>query len=638
MKFRISLFVLIIACCSFLSWQISTFTPKPAPQPSTTTPAPTTPAPSDDTTTKKPIITPTPTPTTPAPIKTQVQPQKTVFTPAPIPYRPVSYPTNYFRSPLGIDLILSGTFGELRTNHFHAGIDIKTQGKENFNIYSVADGFVSRIKVSPGGYGTALYIDHPNGYTSVYAHLNTLNGNIGSYIKQRQYDLQNFEVDEKIPPGLLYVTKGEKVAKSGNTGSSGGPHLHFEIRDTNTEEPINPLLFGISIPDTRKPLITSMAVYDFDVYDRHDKPTIYPATLSGGVYKVSPNVIKVKKARIGLGLKAYDKQNSANNLNGIYSLEVLKDGVPIYSFKMNRLNFDQLRYLNSHLDYELKCSGKGLMQKCFIDPGNQLQIYENVINRGIIDLSDGLPHQITFLVKDVKGNTSTLNTTLQYTAKIGVGSTSIADAYNASFSYAFANTFDNGTIKLDFPAGSFYQDVLFKYNMRESTDGSVYSQYHKIHDPKTPVHRYFKVAIQAPSLPFDYYDKALIAYKDVKGRIRALNSHWEGTYLTAESREFGEYFVTVDLDPPVIKAINISNGKNMAANTTITMSISDKLSGIKSYNGYVDGQWVLMKYDAKNARLRYYFDERVGKGSHEFRLVVKDGQDNTQTYTANFVR
>lgn len=547
------------------------------------------------------------------------------------------YPQHDFRSPLDIPLVLAGTFGELRNNHFHGGLDCKTNRQENLNIYSIADGFVSRIKVSPSGYGHALYIEHYNGYTSVYAHLNAFEGAIGDYVEQRQYANQNFRIDEKVPPHLLNVTKGQVVALSGNTGSSTAPHLHFEIRDTYTEAAINPLLFGFYVPDAIKPSIRQMALYNFQNGTTPSKPKIYTAKKVNGKYTLSTATIKVSTPTVGLGLKAYDKQSGANNLNGIYSIQVFDNGSPIYYFKVERVPFEETRYLNAHIDYCLRKEGRGWMQKCFIDPGNQLSAYRNVVNRGLINLADGGLHSITFEVKDVAGNISRLSTNLQYIApsEIVLPPT---PSYNQNFSYASDNYFERADVKANFSYGSFYTDVPFTYTAKTPTEKGIYSLYHQLHTGKTPVHKYFDVWVKPLTLPNHLYDKAVIVHQSVTGRKRSLGGDWEGNFLRAKSREFGKFYIKVDDTPPRIKAVNIQNGKVMTKNTQIIMGISDNLSGIASYNAYIDDRWVLMKYDGKSARLRYFFDEQVGKGSHTFRLVVKDGRNNEAIYKAKFIR
>lgn len=565
----------------------------------------------------------------------------TAFTPTSVYQYQGDYPQHIFRSPLDIPIKLAGTFGELRNNHFHMGIDCKTNRQENLNIYAIEGGYVSRIKVSPGGYGTALYIDHLNGYTSVYAHLNRFNAAIQEYIEFEQYQRQTFRIDIDIPHGILPVEKGQVVAKSGNTGSSTAPHLHFEIRDTYTEEALNPLLFGFAVQDTRKPIISGIGIYPFDENGRDLAPKVYKVTKDKqGRRKIGVNTIKINAQEVGLGIKAYDKQNGADNLNGIYSLEVLDNGTPIYYFDVEKISFEETRCINSHIDFHRYKSGQGRMQKCFVDPGNRLTTYDKLSNNGVINISDGLPHKITYIVKDIKGNASTLSHSIQYDPKQAPPSKKTT-IYNAAFSYQTDNYFSEDSIDLYFPSTCFYKDILFTYKKTPTSRKKVYSAYHELHSGKTPVHAYFDVSLHAnmDKMPYHLRDKALIIHKNTKGRAKSLGGEWEGDYLKAKSREFGRFYIMTDTIPPRIKPINISNGKNLSQNKTITLTIGDNLAGVQSFNGYIDDQWVLMSYDGKTGKVRYRFDgKRVGKGKHTFRLEVTDGRGNFKEYTANFRR
>ncbi|MEZ4887015.1 MAG: M23 family metallopeptidase [Chitinophagales bacterium] len=549
------------------------------------------------------------------------------------------YPQNYFRSPLGIPLVLAGTFGELRNNHFHGGIDCKTNKQENLNVYSVAEGYVSRVKIQAGGYGYALYIAHPNGYTSVYAHLNGYTGNIGRFVKERQYEQQSFEVDITVPPGMLQVEKGQVVAKSGNTGSSTAPHLHFEIRDSASEIPINPLAFGFNLPDTSYPFFSGAAIYPFDENFRYGEPKIYKVVRKqNGVYSLEANTIKVNTPKIGLGAKAYDKLNGADNMNGIYSIEVWKDGQQHFYFDVERISFDETRYINCYLDYEGKKSGRGNMQKLFIDPGNYLNAYENVVNRGVIDLSDGESHQIAITIKDIAGNTSTLSYRVQWDKNQPIASIPFDNNAITTFSYATDNRYENDLIRLYFPTNSFYTDLGFNYEIIEANTNGVYSQYHQIHDGKTPVHKYFDISIKPQNLPYHLYDKAYIAYYNVSNRKYSVDGEWEGNFLKGKSKEFGKYFIAADTIPPTIKPYNISPNKVMTKNTYIGFTISDRETGIKAYDMYLDGQWVLTTFDGKSGKASYYFDEHIASGVHEVTFIVKDRVGNSESYTTRFSR
>ena len=300
-------------------------------------------------------------------------------------YSTAQHPKDYFCSPLDIPLFLSGNFGEIRTNHFHSGIDIKTQGVEGKPVYAPADGCVSRIKIAAGGYGNALYLTHANGYTTVYGHLSAYSDTLKKYITAEQYKKESFEI-ELIPDSNLFrFKKGDVIAFTGNTGSSGGPHLHFELRDTKTESTYNPLLFGFEVKDKIPPAITSLAVYDFDENPRHGwrNRKIYSVTKADGKYIVNGGKPFVVSGITGFGLEVYDQLDGADNHNGAYSIELLKDSARIYFHKIDEMPFYLSRFVNSHIDYEEKKLRGNIFQKSFVEPGNQLKIYETKISAGI---------------------------------------------------------------------------------------------------------------------------------------------------------------------------------------------------------------------------------------------------------------
>ncbi len=531
------------------------------------------------------------------------------------------YPKNEFRNPLGITNYLAGNFAELRNNHFHSGIDIKTNQKEGYNVYAVGDGYVSRINVSPRGYGNAIYIDHPNGYTSVYGHLQKFNDIIEKYTRDYQYKNEEFTVEIYPKKDELIVKSGDVIALSGNSGGSAGPHLHFEIRDTKTEEPINPFLFGFDIPDTSAPLINGLYIYPING-DVSGKTTRQVVT--GGT-TVSAS------GKVGLGIKAYDKHNGAENLNGIYQINVFVNDEPHFTYTAERLNFSTTRAINCLVDYEDRMKNNSWVYQLFLSDGNPLQMFSNVKNNGIIDLEKGKEYAVRIEVLDYAGNKKEAKYKLS-------GKTPPADSGKTEgeniFYWNKENHFKKDGFEIVMPEGTIYEDLNFTH---KKTDKGK----HYVHDWNVPVHSYYTIAIEAEGIPAAQLDKAiLIREYQIKGA-------WKTEYITAEyrngkvigeARDFGVFSVGIDNTKPSINPVNIKeNSTFTASNGVVRFTVSDSQSGIKGFAAYIDGKWVLTNYDQKSKSLTIDLNkEGITSGKHQLELKVWDEKNNTATYTANF--
>ena len=312
-----------------------------------------------------------------------------------------SYSQNY-TSPLDVNLILSGTFGELRSNHFHAGIDLKTKGVEGLNVYSIADGYISRVKVSSYGYGKVIYINHYDGNTSVYAHLKEFSQKIDSIIKTEQYKNKKFEIDYYMQKDVIKVKQNEIIGKSGNSGSSAGAHLHFEIRDSKTQKPINPLYFNFKIKDEIKPDIKKLKIYNFNNTNKHQTFDIIKREKNNYSY----NDTLYTDGDFGIGISTYDKSNYAYNKNGVYSIKLYVDEKLTFHFIADTLDFITTRFINAHIDYKEKIQNKIKFHRLFKLPNNKLKNYKTNINNGIISLNDTNIHDVKIHVEDYNKNLS----------------------------------------------------------------------------------------------------------------------------------------------------------------------------------------------------------------------------------------
>ena len=549
-----------------------------------------------------------------------------------------SYPQDYFRSPISGTIRLSGTFGELRPNHFHAGIDIKAKdGKIGQSLLAAADGYVSRIKMQSGGYGKVLYINHPNGYTTVYAHLHEFDPAVEAYVKKMQKEKESFELELFPQPNQFVFKKGERVGKLGMSGRSYGPHLHFEIRDTRTEKPINPLLFGINVTDNIPPRAHQIKIYSLN--DKRETLATKKIDLrkNGKRYSVSKDTVVIGAWRVGLGIKVYDNQNGASNWNGIYSLQMLQDGEPVYDFKMETFAFDETRYINAHLDYEEQVDNKSYFNRCYTLPGNNLSIYDQRIEDGVITLRSGKASKINMIIKDVAGNTSTL----QFWVKRGEVKTPDSKNYNYILPYDEDNQIETNGLYLFLKKGTLYENMYLKYSTAIDKSEGVFSSVHQIQDYKTPAHRYFDLGIQPNGLPENLRDKAFLAYCGKSKAPINCGGEWKNEKLQAKVRDFGNYCIMVDTQAPKITPVRFQS--NMRGTSKMTFKVEENFETARNldpftYKVTVDGQWILMEYDGKNDLLVHRFDGSIPKGKHDIRIEVKDLRGNENVLERSFTR
>lgn len=550
------------------------------------------------------------------------------------------FQTDYFRSPVDFPLSFAGNFGELRNNHFHGGLDVRTQSQEGKKIYSVADGYVSRIKVSPNGYGNALYITHPNGYVSVYAHLKNYYDTIGRYVKKAQYDTENFEIELFPKADELKVKKGDIVALSGNTGGSRGPHLHFEIREEKTEKVVNPLLFGFGIQDNIPPIIKEIAIYPLDnksFLNSANNSRKIQLKGSKGIFQPAKPEKLIAHGNIGFGVAAIDLMNGSGNTFGIYSIELKVDGEQIFYSEMEKFAFEESRYINCHIDYPEYKRNRNYFERCFILPNNQLSIYKKHKNRGIFEFKDDQIHTIEYILKDIHGNTSRSNLKIQSTSKQPIKENdNLSPKFVQQFNFNTLNSFKNEQISADFPSGILYDNLNFEYFKSPKLPKAL-TETHHIHHDQVPVHSNFNLSIKVDNLPVQHRRKALIVSVDGKGTPTAHGGDLRNEYLYATPKVLGAFTVMIDSTAPVITPVNIKDGQDLSKTGEIKIKISDYLSGIKTYRGSIDEKWVLMEYDAKNQLLTYHFDGII-KGRHNFKLEVKDARGNTANYSARFTK
>jgi hypothetical protein len=543
------------------------------------------------------------------------------------------YPQGYFRNPLAIPMNLSGNFGELRPNHYHMGLDLKTNARENLPVYAAADGYVARIKIEPGGFGRAIYINHPNGYTTLYAHLNNFSQKIEAYLKRQQYELESWKVMLDVQEGVLPVKKGDFIAYSGNTGGSQAPHLHFEIRRTSDEVNLNPLLFGFSVPDNTKPRILRLGVYDRTKSVHEQSVRIVPIkATTAGRYITTPATITVNDSLISFGVSAYDTHTGSSNQNGIYKADLFVDDQYHLGFKMDNISYDDTRYLNAHIDYRLKASGGAYIQHLSELPGYVNSIYQRETGNGVISLSDGSTRDVEIVVKDAQDNTSTLSFKVRYQAA--------AQSTTSSTKKFYPGVVDVVEMEeCEFAIGerSLYDSVSINYRTAATTAEGAVSAVHTIGSSLIPLHDSIMIRIK-PNRVLSQEEQDRTVMQWYSGSRKSVQKvEWFNGWASARYRDFGSFRLLIDNDPPDIVPIGFTNGSNLSKATRIVFTVRDNLDRFKNVRAELDGKWLRFTND-KGRNFIYRFDEKCLAGKHELRITAEDEAGNEKVEVYNFTR
>lgn len=532
------------------------------------------------------------------------------------------------RNPFDFPILLSANFGELRSNHFHSGLDFKTQGVEGKPVHTVQEGYVSRISVSPWGYGNALYINHPDGTTTVYGHLKQFSKKIADYVKLKQYEQESFKVNLTLNPNEIPVKKDEVIALSGNTGSSGGPHLHFEIRDTESEEVLDPMDFYIDqIIDTRAPRIHAIMIVPQEgkgvVNGKGDKIILKPVIKNG---KTTLEARLEAWGKIGLAIRCDDQMDKTTNIYGVKDILLTVDSQKVSHCHIDRFSFDDTRYINSLTDYAEWRNHNTIFVKSFIDPGNRLPFVEGN-DRGFITINEVRKYELTYRLTDAFGNSTILTFHIQGKEQTIPKEDQSDKNY---FHWGSDNRFGAKGIRLYIPKGNLYDDLHFHYAVRRDTNAL--ADLHILHDQPVPLHHKAKLSL--------FIQKDTLENKRQYGvvRFRKKGIIWVGGVyrdgrVDADIQELGSYSVRADSKAPTITPLNAAN---WLKRNRISLKLSDNLSGVESYRGEIDGKYALFEMNNRSV-ISYTLDrERLTKGAHVLRVTATDACGNESEYTYHF--
>lgn len=550
-----------------------------------------------------------------------------------------SYPKNFFAWPIKGTIDLAGNFGELRTNHFHSGIDIRTgEGKTGIPIYAAGDGYIGRINISAKGYGKALYIIHPNGYTTVYGHLMGFNSAIAGYIEKEHYSKKAFEIEAQPEVDFIKVKKGDLIAYSGNTGGSAGPHLHFEIRDSETGNAVNPLLCGLILKDITKPKINSITVYGLDNTNRLETGTYRFSQFTRVGNSIANSQVNLKPGAYAFGASWIDYLRPGGFRMGIPYAKLYVNGKLIFEQKIEQIPFADWRLINCHLDHPVLEEKDLKIVKLFVDDGNALNFYPNTVKQGKLIVEENKQYTIKLVISDFPGHKDSLKFNI-VGKKEGETSPIVERLFiketlqkeTKLFYPEKLNTIELNSqiasLKLEVPKGVLYDTVLFRLSLsgKQVNGNTVWD----VMSSSIPVNDSFSIAFK-PNVPVSNPEKYVIIRLTRAGGKKPEKTVWQDGNLTAKAKMLGQFYYDVDETNPVISGVKI-NGRRFSG------KVMDAMSGIKEITTTVNDQWILTDYEPKSDFISGKIPDFIAPGKYEFKINVTDNCGNTKEFLQTII-
>ena len=537
-----------------------------------------------------------------------------------------SIPKNYFDWPVNKgNPGIAANFGELRSNHWHMGLDIRTNQTENLPVYAAAAGYISRISVEPFGYGKAIYIQHPNGLVTVYGHLNKFFDELNNFVEAQQYQRQSWPIALEFTKNQFPVSKGQLIAYSGNTGGSAGPHTHFEIRDGNSNRCINPLFFTLPLPDAVPPLFSKLAMYNREITVTEQTPQFFSVKKTKTGYVPAGSLIKTGSRKVSFAVTAFDRVSKSVNPNGIYSAKLFFDEKNLVEFDLDSMDYNETDYVNAHIDYGLRRGGGAYVQHLSQLPGDHGVAYKKNENGGIIFLNDDSIHNIRIEIYDVQGNKSTLDFKLQFSNELVRANLRPPTA--RTFIPNQINVFDQPNFSAYTDDKAMYDTAYIDFNVNNDPVKDAISSAFQLGDPDIPIHNRINIRIRPNiAIPDALKEKIVIRIKN-NGGSSYRKASWQKDGLSAVFGDFGSYQAFIDTIPPTINSLGNGDTTDLSASKSIIFYPSDN-TGVRSFRAELDGQWLMFTNDKGRAYI-YKFDARCPYGVHHIKVKVEDIVGNT---------